>query len=225
MHVSPAGLLQPLPIPKNNWTDISMDFIEGLPRSQGYNVIFVVVDCLSKYSHFLPLAHPYIASTVAKLFLDNIFKLHGMPLSIVSDRDPVFTSSFCRQLFKSQGIQPRHSSAYHPQTDGQTEVVNRCLENYLHCFVGNRPKDWMKSLSLAEWWYNSSQHSATGISPYEVVYGYPPHRLISYVKGTTRVAAVEEHLKDREQITKLLKENLQAAQQRMKNQADLHRPG
>lgn len=112
-----------------------------------------------------------------------------------------------------------------PQTDGQTEVVNRCLENYLHCFVGNRPKDWMKSLSLVDWWYNSSQHSATGISPYEVVYGYPPHRLISYVKGTTRVAAVEEHLKDREQITKLLKENLQAAQQRMKNQADLHRPG
>lgn len=128
-------------IPERNWTEISMDFIEGLPRSQGCEVIFIVMDRLSKYSHFISLSHPYTASSVARVFMDNIFKLHGMPLSIVSDQDPVFTSTFWRELFKLQGTQLKHNSAYHPQTDGQTEVVKRCLETYLHCFVGTRPED------------------------------------------------------------------------------------
>lgn len=139
--ISPAGLSQPLPIPERNWTEISMDFIEGLPRSQGCEVIFIVMDRLSKYSHFISLSHPYTASSVARVFMYNNFKLHGMPLSIVSDQDPVFTSTFWRALFKLQGTQLKHNSAYHPQTDGQTEVVNRCLETYLHCFVGTRPED------------------------------------------------------------------------------------
>lgn len=140
------------PFQKKNWTDVSMDFTDGLPRSQGYEVIFVVVDRLSKYIHFLPLTHPYTASTVARLFLDNIFELHVMPLSIVSDRAAVFTSTFWRELFRLHGTQLKHSSEYHLQTDGQSEVVNRCLKNYLCCFTGTtRPKDWAKWLSLAEW--------------------------------------------------------------------------
>lgn len=101
----------------------------------------VVVNRLSKYAHFLPLSRPYSAASVARLFLDHIFKLHGMPFSIVSDRDPVFTSTFWQELFQLQGTQLKHSSAYHPQTDGQTNVVNRCLENYRRCSVGARPKD------------------------------------------------------------------------------------
>lgn len=140
-NVSPAGLLQPLPIPEKNWIDISMDFIHGLPRSQGYEVIFVVVDRLSKYSHFFPMAHPYTTSSAARLFLDNIFKLHVLSLSIISDRDLVFTSTFWRELFRLQGTQLKLSSAYHLQTDGQFGVVNQCLKNYLRCFVGSRPKD------------------------------------------------------------------------------------
>ena len=108
------GTLQPLPIPSAIWKDISMDFIEGLPKSGGKSVIFVVVDRLSKYAHFFSLAHPYTAPIVAQVFLDHIFRLHGMPASIVCDRDPTFTSIFWKELFKLQGTELRMSSAYHP---------------------------------------------------------------------------------------------------------------
>ena len=121
--VSP-GLLQPLLIPGQVWQDISMGFIEGLPNSSGKQVIFVVVDRLSKVAYFIALSHPYIAKEVAKVFLDNVFKLHGFPSTITSDRDSVFVSAFWIEFMKFQGVQLQLSSSYHSQTNGQTKVIN-----------------------------------------------------------------------------------------------------
>jgi len=127
--------------------DVSLDFIEGLSKSRDKDTILVVVGRLSKYAHFLPLAH---AVTVAQLYFDNIFKLHGIPRTIVSDRDKVFVSHFWQELFKLQHTALHLSTAYHPQSDGQTEVVNRCLESYLRCMTGEKPRDWSLWIPLAE---------------------------------------------------------------------------
>jgi transposase InsO family protein len=130
-HCQYPGLLAPLPIPNMAWTFISMDFVEGQPKSGNKNGILVVVDRLTKYAHFLPLAHPFTTQTVTQLFIDHIFKLHGPPVAIVTDRDRIFTSKMWQDMFKSLKISLHYSSAYHPQTDGKTERVNQCLENYL----------------------------------------------------------------------------------------------
>ena len=184
-NIHSLGLLRLLPIPQGSWTNISIDFIEGLPLSQGKSVIFVVVDRLTKYGHFLALAHPFTTITVATLFFEQIFRLHGLPQTIVSNRDNVFISSFWIKLFKLQGTTLACSSAYHPQTDGQTEALNKCLEGYLRRFVGIKPRAWIKWLPMAEWWYNTNHHSSTGLTLFEVVYGFGPPKLQSYVLGIT----------------------------------------
>lgn len=142
MNTHPAGKLQPLPIPAGAWQDLSMDFIDGLPKSDNYSVIMVVVDRLTKYAHFLPLKHPCTAQSVAKVFLDTVVRLHGFPQTIVSDRDKVVLSNFWRELFRIYGIKLAFSTVYHPQSDGQTERVNQCLEMYLRCAVHASPKQW-----------------------------------------------------------------------------------
>lgn len=141
-RVAYPRLLAPLPIPKGAWQMVTMDFIEGLPKSQSYNCILVVVDKFLKYAHFLPLSHPFTALQVATLYMNNIFRLHGLPEAMISDRDKVFTSHIWQELFRLLRIDLRMSSAYHPQTDGQTERVNQCLETYVHCFVHAYPTRW-----------------------------------------------------------------------------------
>ena len=222
-HSASPGLLQPLPIPEKVWTDISMDFIESLPKSQGKEVILVVVDRLSKYGHFIPLSHPFSALSVAQVFLDNIYKLHGAPNSIISDRDRIFISGFWKELFKLLGTELKMSTAYHPQTDRQTEVTNRSLETYLRCMTGERPKDWAKWLPLAEWWYNTTHHTAINATPYEIVYGQKAPVHLPYLPGDSKLEVVDRSLQVREAAIKLLKFHLARAQQRMKLYADRYR--
>jgi transposase InsO family protein len=156
------------------WDIISMDFIEGLPQSGRYNCILVVIDSFSKFGHFIPLRHPFTALTMAEAFLDTYYRLHGLPESIISDRDRVFTSTFWRELFCLTDTQLRMSTAYHPQTDGQTERVNQSIECFLRCFIHAHPTRWAKWLPLCEFWYNTNWHSSLGKSPFEVVYGRQP---------------------------------------------------
>ena len=191
---NPAGLLQPLSVPNKPWLDISMDFIEGLPKSHGYEVIFVVVDKLTKFVHFIPLSHPYTAVKVAAIFMKNVFKLHGMPKTIVSDRGSIFTAHFWQELFKLQGIELAMSSAYHPQSDGQTKVVNRSLEQYLRAFVGDKPSAWADWLHLAEYWFNTNFHTSTKLALFEAFYGIPPSSLLDYIPGATQVTAMDQLL-------------------------------
>ena len=218
-----AGLLQPLPIPTHVWEDLSLDFVTGLPSSQGYTTILVVVDRFSKASHFGALPTPHSAYKVATLFLDMVCKHHGFPRSLVSDRDPIFVSKFWRELFRLSGTKLRMSTAYHPQTDGQTEVLNRSLEQYLRAYVHTQPSNWYRFLSLAEWSYNTSLHSAIGMTPFEAVYGKPPPKIADYLRGQSSNDAVDSLLSTRIQIHDQLTRRLHRAQERMKLTADKHR--
>lgn len=210
------GLLQPLPVPAGAWRDISMDFIEGLPKSEGFTVILVVVDRFTKFAHFIPVKHPYTAKTIATLVFEHVVKLHGMPVTIVSDRDKVFTSNFWTELFQLMGTKLLLSSAYHPQTDGQTERVNQWLEMYLRCVVYEEPKLW-------KGWLARAFHTALGCSPFHALYGCEPN--LGMLPPTTpdSTAEVGEVIQSLQRQTQILKENLAKAQNRMKMYADRQR--
>jgi len=219
----PYGLLQPLPLPTAVWEGISLDFIIGLPSFQTFTVILVVVDRFSKAAHFGMLTPNFTAHKVAELFAQMVLKHHGMPRSMVSDRDAIFMSQFWQQLFKNCGTKLRMSSAYHPQSDGQTEVVNKALQQYLRCFVNTKPNLWGKYLHLAEWHYNTSIHSSTGFSPFQVVFGKPPPALPDYIAGSSQLEALNASLTDRDNILSTLRKKLEKAQTAMKLYADKKR--
>jgi transposase InsO family protein len=120
------------------WDDVAMDFIKGFPRINRKSVIFTVVDRLLMYVHFIPLGHPYSATSVARAFFDNIVRLHGIPNSIVSDQDAVFTSTYWRELFELVGVKLQMLSAFHSQSDGQSEATNKVITMYLRCLTGDR---------------------------------------------------------------------------------------
>jgi len=219
-HVKTPGLLQPLPVPSTPWTVVSLDFIEGLPISYKSDVIMVVVDKFTKYGHFIALSHPFTALQVAQAYMNNVYKLHGLPQSIISDRDRIFTSKVWQELFKLSDTQLLMSSSYHPQTDGQTERLNQCLEAFLRCTVHSCPKQWYKWLSVAEYWYNTSYHSTLQNAPFEVLYGHPPrHFGISNLQACS-VPELEQWLTERDLLTKVVQQQLIRTQQRMKAQAD-----
>lgn len=173
----PVGLLNPLPIPTHVWEDIAMDFITGLPNSCGFTVIFVIVDRLTKFGHFFPMRKDYDSHKVAEIMMHHIVKLYGMPKSIVSNRDKVFTSRFWKHLFKLQGTTLAMSSAHHPQTDGKTEALNKCLEMYLRCLTFSNLNVWSKLLPWAQYWYNTTFHTSVSMTPLKALYGRDPPTL------------------------------------------------
>jgi hypothetical protein len=176
-HHKSSGLLQPLPIPDQAWKVVCMVFIEGLPKSQKYDTILVVIDKFTKYAHFLPLSHPFTALQVAQVYMEQVYMLHGLPESIVSDRDRFFTSALWKELFRLSDTQLLMSSSYHPQIDVRSEHLNQCLETFLRCSVSACPKQWSKWLAMAEFWYNTCFHSSLGMTPSKALYGYVPRQL------------------------------------------------
>ena len=221
--LSPAGLLQPLPIPQNIWEDISMDFIEALPRSDGFDTIWVIVDCLSKYSHFVPLRHPFNAKCLARLFVKEIIRLHGIPKSIVSDRSNIFMGTFWKEIHKLQGTKLNFTSAYHLESDGQSEVVNKRLGNYLRCFSSTKPASWHSWLPWAEFCYNTSYHVSTRTTPFHIVYGRDPPALCRYGNPKLPVDDIDCYLQERDHVLTLLKEQQSNAQHNMKATKDSKR--
>jgi hypothetical protein len=217
--LQPVGLLQPLQVSSQVWADISMDFIEGLPKVGSKSVILTVVDRFSKYAHFIPLGHPYMAASIAWAFFDGVVRLHGFPSSIVGDRDPMFTGHVWRDLFKCAGVSLRMSTAFHPQTDAQSEVVNKVIAMYLRCVTGDRSRALVDWLSWAEYCYNTSFHTALSATPFEVVYGRPPPSILPYQPGSARTAAAEL-LRDRDDILAEVRQRLVQAQQLSKRYYD-----
>jgi transposase InsO family protein len=165
-----------MPIPERRWESVGMDFIVGLPCSKdGYDSILVIIDRLSKYVKLVPTITTVTATEVARLFVDHVMKSHGCPKSIVSDRDKNFTSHFWRTVCELWQIEQLMSTAFHPQTDGQTERVNRVLEEYLRSYVSPLHDNWDQYLPMAEFAINNSKQASTGMSPFEMMYGEAPY--------------------------------------------------
>jgi transposase InsO family protein len=168
------GLLKTLEVPTRPWVDISMDFVEQLPKSSGYDSILVIIDRLTKWAIFVPTTSRITSAKLAELLLDHLVSQHGLPTTIVSDRGSKFTSKLWRYLTGRLGISLRLSTAFHPQTDGQTERVNQVLEQYLRIFTSYNQDDWSTLLSQASFTYNNSQHSAIKTTPFYANFGYHP---------------------------------------------------
>lgn len=201
------SLLQPLPIPTQVWTHINMDFLECFPISDGCDAILVVVDRLSKMGHFMALSHPFTARDVAQSFIDNVFKLHGVPATITSNRDKLFTSLFWKEFFKLIGTKLQYSTAYHPQTDGQSERLIQCLEAYLRCMCADKPHHWKNWLPLAEWWYNTNFHTGIKMTPFEACYGYKPLQLPLATICDSVAPVASQLLRDRQEVLLLLQDH------------------
>jgi len=212
----------PNSIPEKPWTHISADFITKLPLAQGYNSILVVVDRLTKIVHFIPTTEKTSAEELARLFRDNVWKLHGLPESIISDRGPQFAAELMWELNEILGVKSKLSMAFHPQTDGQTERVNQELEQYLRMIIDHRQEQWPEWLGMAEFVYNNKAHSSTRMTPFKANYRQDP-RMGFEGRKKGKYAGAEKFIKKMKEIQEEAKATLGKAQADMKKYADRKR--
>ncbi|KAK9901062.1 hypothetical protein WJX75_000081 [Coccomyxa subellipsoidea] len=225
--VKPLGLLHPLPIPGEPWVSVSMDFMGPYQRTRsGNDFIVVFVDRFTKMVHIRPCKQTISAPQVADLFYDTIIVNHGVPKDVVSDRDPRFTSLFWRSLTGRLGIDLKMSTSRHPETDGQTERVNRVVGDTLRATEGEGQPAWDKRLTSIEFAINSKEHASTGFSPFYLNYGRhpvgPETAITRQIRALDNPAATDR-LEEITRVHQAAKENLAKAQESMKRSADKHR--
>ena len=219
------GVLKPLPVPERRWQDISMDFVTGLPESSGFDAILVVVDRLSKRRHFSPCLTTINAQELAELFLRDIWKLHGLPSTVVSDRGVLFVSEFWKKLCQLLGIKSLLSTAFHPETDGQTERVNASMEQYLRSYTDYLQDDWASWLPMAEFTGNNVVSETTGCSPFLAEMGFHPRMGFKSIEPSRSPASLNagEFAKKMQDISSVLQEEMKFAQARYETGANEHR--
>jgi len=223
-HQRPGGMLEPLDIPQWKWDSISMDFITHLPRLvRGHDSIWVIVDRLTKCDHFLPINQKMNMDRLADLYVREIVRLHGVPASIVSDRDPRFTSRFWQSLQNVLGTQLKMSSAYHPQTDGQSERTIQSLEDLLRTCVLDHLGTWSDVLPLVEFTYNNSYHTSIGMAPYEALYGRRCRTPLCWQQDGEAVVLGPEFLQQTTEKVRVIQYRMRVTQSRQKSYADKRR--
>ena len=211
----PAGKLRPNQVPERLWQHISVDFITKLPVSKGHDSILVVCDRFSKMSHFVVTTEKTTAEELARLFRDNVWKLHGLPKSVISNRGPQFAAGLTKELNKMLGIETKLSMAYHPQTDGQTERTNQELEQYLRMYVNHRQNNWSEWLAMAEFAFNNKVHTVTKMSPFKVNYGREP-RMGFDIRKKGKNEKVEEFAREMKERYKEARAALVRSQEKIK---------
>ncbi|KAJ9545162.1 hypothetical protein OSB04_024869 [Centaurea solstitialis] len=223
-HQRPYGKLQQLPIPEWTWEHITMDFVTKLPRTpKGYDTIWVIVDRLSKAAHFLPMKETYSMERLARLYIADIVRLHGTPVSIVSDRDARFTSTFWQSFQREMGTRVNLSTAYHPQTDGQSERTIQTLEDMLRACVLDFGGSWEDHLPLIEFAYNNSYHSSIEAAPYEILYGRRCRTPLCWNEVGEKQLAGPEVVQITSDKINQVRERLKTARDRQKSYADKRR--
>ncbi|EOY08454.1 DNA/RNA polymerases superfamily protein [Theobroma cacao] len=223
-HQKPAGLLQPLPVPEWKWEHIAMDFVTGLPRtSGGYDSIWIVVDRLTKSAHFLPVKTTYGAAQYARVYVDEIVRQHGIPISIVFDRGAQFTGRFWGKLQEALGTKLDFSTAFHPQTDGQSERTIQTLEDMLRACVIDLGVRWEQYLPLVEFAYNNSFQTSIQMAPFEALYGRRCRSPIGWLEVGERKLLGPELVQDATEKTHMIRQTMLTAQSRQKSYADNRR--
>ena len=211
----PFGLLISNKVPEGPWEIITVDLIVALSVSNGYNAICVVVDRFTKRAHFFPITTKFSAKDLAVLFYDRIYPLHGLPLQIISDRGTQFAANLFQEWCKLLGIESSLTTAYHPQSDGQTERVNQILEQYLRCYVDYNLSDWSQYLPTAEFAYNNREHEGTKHTPFFLEYGRHPRAGPEILKQVQEIDLTDV-MRTRHQAQEHAKAALNLAAERMK---------